>query len=393
MGGRASMCSYRFELIPRGRRFRPFLACVLGSAGKVTEPVSSPRPRLRFRPVEDAARPLALVSPSTERPLDIWAVSDGRIGMENQALGLAEAIGRLTHARILKKRAAWTRTYARLPSFLRVDARRGLAPESDPFAAPWPDILIAVGRQTMAISMGVRRWSKGKTFVVQVQNPHWPSRFFDAVVPPRHDKLAGGNVIPVTGSVHRVTPEKVAQEYDFFRDLIEPLPHPRVAVLIGGTSKGFDLSEERATRLAAEIALAVETEGGSLLLTFSRRTPEPARDVMAAKLKRLPGIIWDDQPPNPYFAFLAAADYILVTEDSTNMATEAASTGKPVFVLKMDGASDKFRRFHAELESLDAARPWGGSLYGWAYEPVRDTEKAAMAVLRMYRHRTPWVDT
>jgi mitochondrial fission protein ELM1 len=349
--------------------------------------VSTPRSRLSFRPTDEAVKPLALVTPGSERPLEIWAVSDGRIGMENQALGLAEAIARLTPARIVKKHISWTPLYERLPSFLKINTRKGLSPGSDPIAAPWPDLLIAVGRHTMAVSRGVRRWSKGKTFVVQVQNPRWPSDQFDAVIPPRHDKLKGRNVIPVTGSVHRVTPEKIEAEYALFRDLIDPLPHPRVAILIGGTSKAFDLSEERATRLVAEIALAVETEGGSILLTFSRRTPEPARAAMTAKLKRLPGLIWDDQPPNPYFAFLGAADYILATEDSTNMATEAASTGKPVFILKMDGTSEKFSRFHAELEALDAARPWGGSLYRWDYEPIRDTEKAATAVLRLYRDR------
>jgi mitochondrial fission protein ELM1 len=349
--------------------------------------VSTPRPRLSFRPTDEATTPLALVTPRTERPLEIWAVSDGRIGMENQAMGLAEAIARLTPARIVKKSIAWTPLYERLPSFLKINTRKGLSPGSSPITPPWPDLLIAVGRHTMAVSRGVRRWSKGRTFVVQVQNPRWPSDQFDAVIPPRHDRLKGRNVIPVTGSVHRVTPEKIDAEYALFADLLDPLPHPRVAVLIGGASKAFDLSEERATRLAAEIALAVETEGGSILLTFSRRTPEPARAAMTAKLKRLPGLIWDDQPPNPYFAFLGAADYILATEDSTNMATEAASTGKPVFILKMDGSSDKFRRFHAELEALDAARPWGGSLYRWDYEPIRDTEKAAAAVLRMYRDR------
>jgi mitochondrial fission protein ELM1 len=337
--------------------------------------------------VEDATKPLALVAPAAERPLEIWAVSDGRIGMVNQALGLAEAIARLAPARIVTKRVVWRQGYDRLPGLLKWNVRQGLSPEADRFEAPWPDLMIAVGRQTVAMSRAVRRWSKGRTFVVQVQNPRWPSRAFDAVIPPRHDKLAGRNVIPVTGSVHRVTPERTAADYAQFREALEPLPHPRVAVLVGGTSKGFDLSEERATQLAAQIALAVETEGGSVLLTFSRRTPEPARDAMTAKLKRLPGLIWDDQPPNPYFAFLEAADYILVTEDSTNMATEAVSTGKPVFVMKMDGSSDKFRRFHQELEALDAARPWGGTLFKWDYEPLRDTEKAAAAVLRMMRDR------
>ena len=40
------------------------------------------------------------------RPLSIWIVSDGRIGMENQAPGLAEAVQRLTPARISVRRTA-----------------------------------------------------------------------------------------------------------------------------------------------------------------------------------------------------------------------------------------------------------------------------------------------
>ncbi len=347
---------------------------------------SLPTP-LKFRPVEDAVRPLSLVTPPAERPLELWAVSDGRVGMENQVLGLCEALARLAPARIVRKHVVWKDGWERLPSFLKWSPLAGLAKTADKFEEPWPDVLVAVGRGTLAISRGVRKWSAGKTFVVQLQNPHWPAREFDAVVPPRHDKISGRNVVPVTGSIHRVTPEKTAADYEAFRQVLEDLPRPRVAVLVGGTSKVFDLSEERATRLAAEIALAIETEGGSVMLTFSRRTPEPARDVMTSKLRRLPGVIWDDQAPNPYFAFLHAADYVLVTEDSTNMATEAASTGKPVFVLKMDGSSDKFRRFHDELERLDAARPWGGTLYSWTYEPVRDTDKAAAAVLRMFKDK------
>jgi uncharacterized protein len=117
-------------------------------------------------------------------------------------------------------------------------------------------------------------------------------------------------------------------------------------------------------------------------MTFSRRTPDAARALMTARLRHLPGMIWNSGGANPYFAFLAAADYILVTEDSTNMATEAASTGKPVFVLKMDGSSLKFRMFHEELESQGAARPYGGAFHGWTYEPVKETDRAAREVLK-----------
>ncbi|HEX6860534.1 MAG TPA: mitochondrial fission ELM1 family protein [Caulobacteraceae bacterium] len=317
-------------------------------------------------------------------PLTIWAVSDGRAGIEAQALGMAEALARHRKGAVVEvKRVSWKDKTGRLPWWLVPSARRWLTPESE-IAAPWPDILVAAGRATVPVAMRIRRWSKKKTFVVQLQDPKTPLSFYDVVVPPLHDRVKGDNVIPIIGSPHRVTPKRLAAELKKFAKRIDPLPQPRVAVLIGGRSRGFDLPPARAEQMAREIRLGVEHEGASLLLTFSRRTPERARAILTEALKDLPGIIWDGTGPNPYFAFLAAADYILVTEDSTNMATEAAATGKPVFILKMEGQSLKFRLLHEQLERHGAARPFGGGFHGWTYEPLRETDRAAQEIWARY---------
>jgi mitochondrial fission protein ELM1 len=322
-------------------------------------------------------------------PLVIWAVSDGRAGIENQVLGLAEAMARRHQAQIVIKRVRWTGRAASLPWWANPFPLKVLAPESA-IAAPWPDIWIGAGRATLPLSIRLRRWSGGKTFVVQLQDPRVPPQMFDLVAPPRHDRLTGDNVVPMLGSPHRVTPEKLAAEYARFAERLDPLPRPRVAVLVGGRSKAFDISSERAAALAHEIQLPLEQEGGSLMMTFSRRTPDPARALLTARLRHLPGLIWDGQGPNPYFAFLAAADYVLVTEDSTNMATEAAATGKPVFILKLDGSSLKFRLFHEMLEQQGAARPFGGAFHRWSYAPVNETDRLAAEVLdRLAARRAP----
>jgi mitochondrial fission protein ELM1 len=313
-------------------------------------------------------------------PFVIWAVSDGRAGIEAQAIGLAEAVARQRKAHVIVKRIAWKGQIGRLPWWLNLLPRRWLAKGVD-FAPPWPDLMIAAGRATLPLSIHMRKWSGGATFVVQIQDPRTPLHFFDLVAPPNHDRVQGDNVVSITGSPHRVTDERLAADYPAFAERIDPLPHPRVAVLVGGKSKAFDLSQERAAAIANSLQLPLEQDGGSLLMTFSRRTPAPARALLRARLNHLPGLIWDGEGPNPYFAFLAAADYILVTEDSANMATEAASTGKPVFILKMDGESLKFRLFHEELESRGAARPFGDAFHGWTYEPLRETDRLAGEIL------------
>ena len=310
--------------------------------------------------------------------LTIWAVSDGRVGIEAQVLGLAEAVARQRPAKIVVKRVNWRRRWLPLP-------HRELVAES-PIAAPWPDIWIGAGRASLPLSRRVKRWSKGKTFVVQTQDPRGRLGDFDLVIPPTHDNLTGRNVLPIVGAPNRMDPAVLTRDAARFLPRIEGLPHPRVAMIVGGKSKSHDLPPQRARTMAAEVAAAVGAVGGSLLVSFTRRTPEPARRILAEGLAGIPGWIWNDEGDNPYFAFLAAADVILVTEDSTNLATDAATTGKPIHVLAMAGGGRKFERFHADLARRGIARRFGDSAAGlaehWSYPPLDETNRAARELLR-----------
>ncbi|WP_334164432.1 mitochondrial fission ELM1 family protein [Phenylobacterium sp.] len=320
-------------------------------------------------------------------PLTIWAVSDGRAGIEAQALGLAQAVARLRPAEITVRRIGWRWGLGRLPTRLNPGLPWTLA-AGGPIAPPWPDLWIAAGRATLPLSVRMRARSCGRTFVVQTQHPRVPLTPFDLVVPPTHDDLVGANVFPILGAPNRLTPERLAEELARWQDRISTLPRPRVAVIVGGRSSAFDLPVAHAAALADRIAAAVERAGGSLLLSFTRRTPEPARQAMRDALSGLPGIIWDDRGENPYFAFLAAADAILITEDSTNLATDAAATGKPVHVLPMAGrGSDKFRKFHEELARRGIARPFAGDFPTWRYPPLAETDRAAAELLRRFDAR------
>lgn len=319
--------------------------------------------------------------------LQIWAVSDGRAGIENQALGLAEAIARRTPARIVRKRVQLRSPWSWLPPGFVPWPRQALTDKSDPIDRPWPDIFIGCGRAATPFAMGMRSWTRGRTLVVQIQDPRVNPREFDLVFPPRHDGLEGANVVPLVGAPHRVTPERIAAEATSFPRVLPALPSPRLAVLIGGKSKRQDISAKRARTIAADlVALRTET-GGSLLVTLSRRTGPAARAVLEQALKPHAALYFEGEGPNPYFAMLAAADAILVTADSVNMATEAAATGKPILLMPVDGQSGKLARFHDSLTAAGAARWYVGAFETWTYPPLRETDRAAEIVLALVAKR------
>lgn len=320
---------------------------------------------------------------SPSGPLTCWALSDGRRGMENQVLGLAEALARQRPMRIETKRVALKAPYRWLPYPLlgrnAFDPERILEAASDPIAPPWPDLLIACGRLTIPLSIAVRRLSKGRTFTVQTQNPQVPLNRFDLVLPPRHDGLSGPNVLGLTGAPNRVSKARLDEGRAAFADLLAPLPRPLAAVLIGGDSKSYRLDAAHLERLVSGLGSLLD-QGFGLAITTSRRTGSANEAHLKAALEPRGAYLWNGEGENPYFGLLAHADHILVTADSTNMLTEAAATGKPVHILPMAGGSQKFERLHTELVGRGIARIFQGQLETWQYAPLRETDRAAEAI-------------
>ena len=113
-----------------------------------------------------------------------------------------------------------------------------------------------------------------------------------------------------------------------------------------------------------------------LRLDLSGSLPEEVRE----RLKRFSTAIWDGSGENPYFAYLALADAVLVTADSISMISEAAATGKPVHVLGLDGGNAKFARFHKTMQAAGITRPFSGHIESWSYSIPDDTARAGVAL-------------
>jgi uncharacterized protein len=305
----------------------------------------------------------------------VWVLHDGKAGMRSQALGLAEATGCPFVEKPLKVLAPWSI----LPPQLWLLPRYAVADDKALLTPPWPALVIACGRNAAVPALRIRRASGGHTLLAQIQDPRVRRSEFALIVAPEHDRLRGPRVIVTRGAVHRVTAARLEAERGRFPTLAA-LPRPIIAVLIGGSNKAYRLTLQRLAAIADALAALLSENGGSLLLTPSRRTGERGTALLRARLGALPGEIWDGSGDNPYFAYLALADALLVTADSVSMITEAAATGKPLHILDLDGGNAKFARFHSAMRAAGVTRPFTGRIESWSYQVRDDTARAGAAL-------------
>lgn len=317
-----------------------------------------------------------MIRAEAEAPPRCWVLSDGKAGTEVQSIGLAEAMGLEPEVRRLKLRAPWRW----LPPPLWPAPLKAIDPNGAVLAAPWPRILIAGGRLTAAPAAAIRRASGGACFAVQIQDSKLDPRCFDLVVTPEHDRLRGPNVLTTRGALHRVTPTRLAAAAAAVAPRLGDLPRPRVAVLIGGTSRAYAMSHALCRRLAEDLGKLAGGRGASLLVAVSRRTDPENEAILRAALRDVAGDFWDGTGDNPYLGYLGLADAFVVTEDSVTMISEAAATGKPVHVVPLAGGSAKFARFHEAMRSAGITRPFTGRIECWNYPPLGETERIASEI-------------
>lgn len=322
-----------------------------------------------------AASSAVFEMPNGREPV-VWVLHDGKAGMASQALGLAEATG----FPFIEKRLAIRFPWTRLPPRLWLLPFQATGNMGARLTAPWPDLVISCGRNAAMPALAIRRASGGCAVAAQIQNPGVGHSEFDLLIVPDHDRLRGPRVFMTKGAVHRVTQARLAAEQKRFKELAV-MPRPILAVLIGGTNKAYRLTLRRLGEIADSLAAILRADGGSALVTPSRRTGPAGVALLHDRLKGVSAAIWDGSGENPYFAYLALADAFLVTADSISMISEAAATGKPVHVFDLDGGNAKFTRFHAAMQTAGITRPFAGRIDSWSY-PIRDDTARAGAAVR-----------
>ncbi|MGI8611337.1 MAG: ELM1/GtrOC1 family putative glycosyltransferase [Sphingomicrobium sp.] len=309
-----------------------------------------------------------------------------RVGDNNQLLALAEALGLPFETRTLSYRRRWIRWLRLFPTFpflLDRRSRRTLGP-------PWPDVVIGIGRRSVAVARWIRRKTRGKTKIVRLGNPRADPRLFDLVLTtPQYPVPEGDNVVvlPLSMGRHRAVAAQADEAH-----WLDRLPRPHLLLSLGGVTRYWALANDVIADCAAQLAERAAAAGGTLIVVGSQRTaPETLASVRRSVAGRA-NVALD--PPVRFPVLLADADEHFVTADSVSMISEAVMTGKPVGLvpveldeegreelgLEQDYSSDfrDLRRFWAALEQRGLAgtvdKPSGGA--------VEDPVEIAVAAVR-----------
>ena len=265
----------------------------------------------------------------------IWVLAGDKPGDNAQSLSLAAAIGWPTEVKRLRYLPTLKPLAAKLGGQDRFPLDRAA---SSPLEPPWPDLVIGCGRRSVGVAWDIRRQAGPATRLVQLGRPRADLDGFDLVVTtPQYRLPARPNVLQVALPLHRVDRDAWTRATAEWEPRLAALPRPWIGLLIGGSAKPFVFDVVAARRLAEHANALARAEGGTLLVSTSRRTPKEPAQVLIDALD-VPTYVHQWAPgggPNPYLAYLALADAFVVTGDSASMLTEACSTGKRVWIVEL----------------------------------------------------------
>jgi mitochondrial fission protein ELM1 len=267
-------------------------------------------------------------------PRRIWVLVGDKTGDNAQCLSLAAELGWLTDVKELHYREV------RRPLLGRARSPRFLLDPgaSSPLEPPWPDLVIGCGRLSAPVAIEIRRRAGTATRLVQLGRPGVDLRNFDLVITtPQYRLPERPNVLHLALPMHSPNLQARTRAAAEWQSQFGELPAPRIALLVGGSAKPYVFDVPAALRLAADASTLARAEGGSLLVSTSRRTPEDAARALCDALT-VPAYIHRWTPgdgANPYQAYLALADAFVVTSESASMLAEACSTGKRVWFAEL----------------------------------------------------------
>ena len=295
-------------------------------------------------------------------------LTQGMHGMVSQVEGLAKALGLSYKHQTINLKPFWNLIP---PKFSPISENL----IKDKFVCD-SKIIISCGRKSVIPSIALKKRLGKEIFTIHIQNPKVSLNHFDLIISPEHDNMKGDNVISTTGAIHYLTKKEIKENSNYLG--LEREKKKLVAFIIGGPNKYYAYSEKIIHQTFNKVKTLFTPDKYRIIIIPSYRTPanviKKAYDTFNFNHH-----VVKEVDKKAYLSALAISDYVVVTCDSTSMISEAAITGKPVYIAMMKAIKNnyRFKNFYTKLNKLGITKELENSVDTWSYENLNEVDRIA----------------
>ena len=298
-------------------------------------------------------------------------LTEGYHGMISQVEGLAKALQTEFQHKIVRLNWPWNFIPPKLTPISEIILKdKYYINENKNF-----DLVISCGRKSVIPSAIIKK-KNANIFTIHIQDPKVNYKNFDVIIAPEHDELKGENVISSKGSIHYITQSEIEKAKNY---LVNKFHNENVVSLIlGGPSKYYSFSNEDLTQVFRKIKSNFISQGYKALVIPSMRTPRRIIDLAMKEFVKV-GFVVNTVDKQAYLSALALATNIVVTCDSTSMISEAAASGKPIFVAHMEPKKNnyRFKKFFQLFREMGITKELGEKVDNWTYNRLNEADRIA----------------
>ena len=241
-------------------------------------------------------------------------------------------------------------------------------------------VIISCGRKSVIPSIALKKRLGNQIFNIHIQDPKISFKHFDLIVSPEHDNLKGANVIKTTGAIHYLNKKEI-NDNSHYLGMEKDKRKELVAFIIGGPNKYYKYSEKQVHELFNKVKRLFTPDRFKIIVIPSYRTPE---NILKAAFNTFNADhhVVKTVDKKAYLSALAISNYLVVTCDSTSMISEAAMTGKPVYIAMMKSfkPTGRFKKFYSQLKDLGITRELENRVESWSYNKLNEVNRIAPIV-------------
>ena len=247
------------------------------------------------------------------------------------------------------------------------------------------DIIISCGRKSVIPSIHLKKISKKKVINIHIQDPKVNLGHFDFIVAPEHDSLQGQNVINTKGAIHYLTKDEIIKNKDYLNSFIKKDERKICSLILGGPTKYYEYSIKNMKNIFSILDILLKKNNFQLIVIPSMRTPKDIINYALEYFGKNHTII-NNIDKNAYLSALSLSESIVVTCDSSSMISEAALTGKPIYIANiLPKKNDKrFQKFRKLFRELNITRNLGEEGENWSYQKLDETNRVEKIIKQKF---------